>query len=649
MFKNLALATKMAFGFGIVVLIAAVVGLTGWKGLSGVDQKANLFEMGNESLAHANKTGVYRRDFAIKGFAKAPGEEKNAAEKWQASYEEMQASLQKLQGEKGLSRQDKQNLQEAQEVCKQYAQSFEKQKAAQQAKLAGMAQWKKSGDSITRSIQGIIETVLEPARETARQSGKPEEIVKWSDISTQLDGQVIRPFLLLRNECTRFLAVNSDEQHQVTKTSLQTLRGGLAEWGRLVKGESKLEKAAEDLAGYFTEYEGAGEKYYSGILAQRQADSEMAERAGKVMAAIIGVQESLRGAMESIITRSNILMVVLSLAGIVLGIIIATVITLGITKPVHRIIEGLSAGSEQVTSASTQVAGASQEMAEGSSEQASSLEETSSSLEEMSSMTKQNADNANQADGAMKAAGKQVEQGVEAMTRMSSAIDAIQASSGETAKIIKTIDEIAFQTNLLALNAAVEAARAGEAGKGFAVVAEEVRNLAQRSAEAARNTSDLIEESQKNAEAGVNVAEEVAKNLTGIQEGAGKVGTLIAEIAAASKEQAQGIEQVNLAVAEMDKVVQRNAANAEESASASEELSSQAQELNAMVADLVTIVDGTNGQKQRTVQAPRQRSTVKRPQVAAPAKPVSHKPQLAAKSVDPEQVIPLDDDEFADF
>ncbi|MBD3344585.1 MAG: chemotaxis protein, partial [Chitinivibrionales bacterium] len=173
-------------------------------------------------------------------------------------------------------------------------------------------------------------------------------------------------------------------------------------------------------------------------------------------------------------------------------------------------------------------------------------------------------------------------------------INKIKTSSDETAKIIKTIDEIAMQTNLLALNAAVEAARAGEAGRGFAVVAEEVRNLAQRSAEAAKNTADLIEGSQKNADNGVAASEDVGRSLEQIGGRVQKVAQLISEVSAASEEQSQGIDQVNTAVAQMDQVTQTNAANSEESASASEELSGQAQNLNVMVAELIAIVGGSS-------------------------------------------------------
>ncbi|MBP7049748.1 MAG: Cache 3/Cache 2 fusion domain-containing protein [Phycisphaerae bacterium] len=284
---------------------------------------------------------------------------------------------------------------------------------------------------------------------------------------------------------------------------------------------------------------------------------------------------------------------VMALIGVAIGVWTSR----RITKPIGRIITGLTEGASHVSGASGQVSAASQSLAEGATEQAAGLQETSSSLEEMSSMTKQNADNAQQANTLASQAKLAAGTGAEAMTRMSQAIQEIQKSSDETSKIIKVIDEIAFQTNLLALNAAVEAARAGEAGKGFAVVAEEVRNLAMRSAEAAKNTASMIEESVKNAKNGVDIAGEVGKVLDEIVQSVGKTTDLVSEIAAASQEQAQGIDQVNTAIAQMDKVTQQNAANAEESASASGELSTQAESMQEIVGQLVAIVGGAAGRK----------------------------------------------------
>jgi methyl-accepting chemotaxis protein len=237
----------------------------------------------------------------------------------------------------------------------------------------------------------------------------------------------------------------------------------------------------------------------------------------------------------------------------------------------------------QVTAASNDISSGSQNLAQGANEQASSLEEVSSSLEEMTSMVKQNTDNANQANTLAGTAQRDAERGDKAMVEMSGAIARIKVSADQTAKIIKTIDEIAFQTNLLALNAAVEAARAGDAGKGFAVVAEEVRNLAQRSADAAKNTAVLIEQSQKNADGGVAVTNQVGDILKEIVSGSKKVAQLIGEVSAATNEQAKGIDQINIAISEMNKVTQQNASLSEESASAAEELNSQSEELAKMV------------------------------------------------------------------
>jgi methyl-accepting chemotaxis protein len=222
-----------------------------------------------------------------------------------------------------------------------------------------------------------------------------------------------------------------------------------------------------------------------------------------------------------------IIMLILSVIALAAGILISIFLTRSITKPINRISAGLSEGAEQVAAAANQVSSSSQSLAEGTSEQASSLEETSSSLEEMSSMTKQNANHAGEAKAMMTEAKAVVEKANQQMVQLTEAIGQITRSSEETGKIIKTIDEIAFQTNLLALNAAVEAARAGEAGAGFAVVADEVRNLALRSAEAAKNTNDLIEKTIKAVRNGNEMTASTQEAFTATAELAGKIGQLV--------------------------------------------------------------------------------------------------------------------------
>ncbi len=340
------------------------------------------------------------------------------------------------------------------------------------------------------------------------------------------------------------------------------------------------------------------------------------------------------------------------------GIALAWGITRSITGPVNVVIAGLSSSSDQVANASGQIADSSQTMAADASEQASNLEETSASLEELTAQTRQNADNAGECNGLMGETQRKMDAMASAVAEMSQAIQDIKKSSDETAKIIKTIDEIAFQTNLLALNAAVEAARAGDAGKGFAVVAEEVRNLAQRSAEAAKQTAAMLEEARKNADGGVQVTERVSGALQEAQTNAGKVAQLLTGIATANKEQAQGIDQINLAVSRMEKLTQSNAANSEEAASAGEELSAQARELTEMVRSLATIVGSADSAITSTQTAMREKPraaaraavpAVSQQRRTGPAKQLADHAASKSHMVNPSQIIPLEEDDLKDF
>jgi len=355
------------------------------------------------------------------------------------------------------------------------------------------------------------------------------------------------------------------------------------------------------------------------------------------------IEESYRTMIWRLIGIGVIMVILVGGVSIVWGV--------SLSRPINRTISHLKEISDDVASASGQVSAASLQLSQGASMQAGSLENTSASMEEMASRTRQNAEHATAADNLMGEAGRIIDQAEGSLQSLTQAMAEVTQASSETAKIVRTIDEISFQTNLLALNAAVEAARAGEAGAGFAVVAGEVRNLAQRAAEAAKNTADLIDATVTKIKGGAELVSQTATIFTQVAASTSKAKDLVGEIAGASREQAQGVEQINAAIFEIDKVVQENAARAEESANSSQVLQTSSDQMQGLVAELMTLVSSANGgQKQPEGSRPRRspgaliprRLTSGKPTDAPPAKPT---PQIVSST----EVLPLSDQDVEHF
>lgn len=346
--------------------------------------------------------------------------------------------------------------------------------------------------------------------------------------------------------------------------------------------------------------------------------------------------------------------------GLIGSIVVINVVGILVARSIPAaflvLINKLADESNKIDSAATVVASSSQSLAASTSEQAASLEQTSASLEEIASMTKNNADHSQSAKDLAGEMRHFADTGASDMESMAMAMDAIKESSDNIAKIIKTIDEIAFQTNILALNAAVEAARAGEAGMGFAVVADEVRNLALRSASAARETAEKIEDSIQKSSAGVQINKKVSSSLNEIVTKARQVDDLISRIALASNEQSIGIDQLNAAIAQMDSMTQSNSANAEESADVSADLKSQSSSLKNLVSELQILVGGTKGTHKSGSQGVKRQPGVSKAEVyssrvvkpSSPRKTTPQVPALKPRSTAPKSLIPMDD-EFQDF
>ncbi len=351
-------------------------------------------------------------------------------------------------------------------------------------------------------------------------------------------------------------------------------------------------RAVENVSGIFRKIEGI----WSQMLAKGEARVKIFTN---LLATSSRVTEQYAKEMQGMTTDSmrelaavNFIQIIGVIAIVVLGLLVAYFLTRGITRPLNQIIDQLTDGSGALAKSADAIGASSKDLSEGATNQAASLEETSSALDQLTAMTRKNAENAKATDDTTRDTAAMVERGAESVRNMTSAMGEINDSSEKIGNIIKTIEGIAFQTNLLALNAAVEAARAGEAGKGFAVVADEVRNLAQRSAQAARDTNELIAGTVERVRNGSQISSAMEENFKGIEEGVHKAGKLVSEIASATNEQALGVEQINTSVAQMDRVTQATAQESQRTFEESQALNEEAGRMNEMVYRLTRLVHG---------------------------------------------------------
>ena len=409
--------------------------------------------------------------------------------------------------------------------------------------------------------------------------------------------QQIRPLLVTAEGK---VDIDNVEKAWATYDQLQKQYQDLGEKGNFVEAQALLNGSMAPVRATIDENLDAVSTIQRNLLAQSQKEAESTSSSSR---------------------WSLVVAIGISLAISILVIFVLRMVNFSLRKAIGELAEGAS----QVASAASQISSSSQTLAQGASEQAASLEETSASSEEINSMARKNAENSQAANGLVTQSQQKFSETNHSLETMVVAMGDIKASSDKVAKIIKVIDEIAFQTNILALNAAVEAARAGEAGMGFAVVADEVRNLAQRCAQAAKDTAALIEESIVKSNDGKTKVDQVAVAIRAITEESAKVRTLVDEVSLGSQEQTRGIERVAKALTQMEQVTQQSAANAEESAAAAEELTAQASTLMEVVHQLSAMVGGGEAEDRSRYRTPAEQ--------ASSAHVPAHKPVAGAPKV----------------
>ena len=626
--RNLTIGRRIALGFTLVFVLLGAVAAIAWLALGASGRRLALYSGSAQetNTAASLESAMLELKLHVNEFL-AAGSDANAK-----AYDEAKQKLDRdlTSANKLVTNTARRaQLDEASRFFANYDQAF-KRVVENTRKLDGIVhnQLDPQGEMLAKGLQKILSD--------ATKSGDMNGAFK---ISSALKAyfecsSLANSFLLTSRED---FADSARQSIKAVTASVETLQKDQEE---LVKMDASLKDEAKDkllaaLRGGASDYSSSLEAIIDLKHQRNQIISAQLEKIapqftaalGRVRESVSEFQQQLEEHMQTEQHTNEILVLGCTLVGTLLGIVAAWFVIRSITRPISRIADQLASESGQTHTAALTVAEVSQSMADGASRQAASIEESSASLHEMASMTSRNSESAQAAKKLAAEARSTADAGARDMAAMKGAMTAIQSSSSEISKIIKTIDEIAFQTNILALNAAVEAARAGEAGAGFAVVAEEVRSLAQRSAQAAKETAVKIEDASAKSAQGVSISGQVAASLDGIVERIRQLDEMVGGIAEASHEQSAGITQLNQAVAGMDQITQSNAALAEQGASSAQELQTQSAQVKAAVGKLMEMVHGAS-----TIAAPAAGG--------APVKPVLLTTRPAASSA-PQLEVPL--------
>ena len=591
--KNITIGKKITFGFAVVcVLLCFVAGLA-YLALGASGRKLKLYSTSaQESFAAASLEGAMTALKLQVNEYLATGSVENAGayEKARSVLSTQLAEAEQLIVDPERARQ----ITEAKNLLASYHQAFQELIKNQQARTT------LENDVLNPKAEALI-AGLQKLLESAKGSGDMNAAFQLSN--------ALKAFFECSSRVNSYMLTSKPEYVTAARAALSVTTKSIQRMEKDQLDMEKLDESMKDEAkkALYVSLMQVAEGYHTGLdqiveskkVRDQIVTAQLNRIAPQFTAALGKVRESVHAfqiELEAKVTqeqhRTETTVLSTAIGGLIAGLIVAWFITRSVTTPIAQVAERLDAESNKTGASAQQVAQASHSMADGASQQAASLEETSASLTEMASMTARSSENAQNAKTLAHDARQTAESGAADMEHMKTAMQAIQSSSAEISKIIKTIDEIAFQTNILALNAAVEAARAGEAGAGFAVVAEEVRSLAQRCAAAAQETAGKISASTEKSTQGARLSERMVGNLSAIVDRTRKLDERISEIADASKEQSEGINQINCAVTGMDKITQGNAALSEESAAAATELQNQAHEVHQAVGELMRMING---------------------------------------------------------